>query len=168
MMSQGCVSSRLCELKTTQEKSKASQSNNITVLHHNPPSAVALKDPAVSFLFQQILTSGVWHIQLSIPAAAQRWSCETCLLPSESTSPSLPVGCDILSQQAWRGTVEMIHRSSAKLTCYCKQAQIVAAVSQPVAENEGFSKNHLTRWTTRRGSLTGKRHLSRDKDSATN
>lgn len=55
------------------------------------------------YCINKILTSGVWHIQLPIPAAGRRWFCEMCLLPSESTGPSLPVGCDILSQQAWRG-----------------------------------------------------------------
>lgn len=49
----------------------------------------------------------------------------------------------------------------------CKQVNTVAQWVTRSQENEGFWKNQLTQWTTRRESLTGKRHPWWDMDSAT-
>lgn len=48
-----------------------------------------------------------------------------------------------------------------------RQQNTHIAVARPKPKNDGFWKNHLTQWTTRRESLTEKRRPSRDRDSAT-
>lgn len=115
---------------------------------------------------ESVLTFGFWHTRLSSPAAAQRWFCLTCLPLSGSTDPLPPVANDILSQQACRGT-RMIHTRYSQQTVHIIANRHTLLMRWLVlAYKWGVLKNHLTQWTTRRGFLTGKRHLSQDTDSA--
>lgn len=109
------------------------------------------------------LTFGSLHIQLSTPYAAQRWSCAMCPLPSGSKGPQPLRGSDIPSQRAC-GTKSTTTES---VQSQCKQVHTVAGWLMKNQENEGFWKNQLTQWTTRRESLTGRRHPEWDTDSAT-
>lgn len=117
---------------------------------------------------EAFLTFEFWHIQLSTPPPGRRWSCPRYPPLSGTTGPPLQEGHDILSQQVWRRE-KMIHAqmlASTRHTHYRKHTpNTVNSVSQ--LHNWGFSKNHLTQWTTKRESLRGKRHLSLDRDSET-
>lgn len=121
------------------------------------------------------LTFEFWHIQLSSPVAAQRWSCVTCLPPSGSTGPLLPAVHDTLSQQAWRGSVEMIHTRNCQQNTHIivnKYKLLLQWVSRSIEirgfEEPSYPVNHQKRIFDRKeASFTGQGFCNRLKTRLT-